>query len=110
MQADLDLDVNPNRQSTPYKPCIFRLKSLYRGSSNQKKCYHRWYHLVVGKIRRGNYVFLSWQGDHSPRHVHVYRSGKLELKWDLENWQPMRGKPSRRVLKLIEELAEEGKL
>jgi hypothetical protein len=26
----------------------------------------------VGKIRRGGYVFLSWKGDHPPRHVHVY--------------------------------------
>jgi hypothetical protein len=34
----------------------------------------------VGKIRRDNYVFLTWIGDHSPRHVHVYRDGKLILK------------------------------
>ena len=69
-----------------------------------------WYHLIVGKIRRGNYVFLCWTGDHSPRHVHVYRRSKLVLKWDLENRQPMQGKANRRLLQLIEELVNEGKL
>jgi hypothetical protein len=64
----------------------------------------------MGKVRRGNYVFLTWAGDHSPRHVHVYRESKLVVKWDLENWQPMKGKANRRLLQLIEELISEGKL
>ena len=34
-------------------------------------------HFFVGKIRRGGFVFLTWKGDHTPRHVHVYRDGKL---------------------------------
>ena len=55
----------------------------------------------MGKVRRGNYVFLTWKGDHSPRHVHVYRDAKLVVKWDLENGQPMEGKASRRLLDLI---------
>jgi hypothetical protein len=38
----------------------------------------------VGKIRRGNFIFVTWIGDHSPRHVHVYRDGKLVLKWNLD--------------------------
>jgi hypothetical protein len=49
-----------------------------------------WYHLMP-KIRRGGYVFLAWVGDHGPRHVHVYRDGRLIVKWDLENWRPMKG-------------------
>jgi hypothetical protein len=62
------------------------------------------------KIRRGGYVFLSWKGDHSPRHVHVYRSGMLVLKWDLDNDQAMVGRPSREVLELIRILRTEGML
>jgi len=62
------------------------------------------------KIRRGNYVFLSWKGDHSPRHVHVYRNRRLVVKWDLENSQAMQGKAGKRVLKLIDELVEQGLL
>ena len=64
----------------------------------------------MGKIRRGNYVFLTWQGDHSPRHVHVYKDGKLVVKWDLENEKAMRGKPTKRVLSLIRDLQREGLL
>jgi hypothetical protein len=66
--------------------------------------------LIVVKVRRGNYVFLTWIGDHSPRHVHVYRNSKLVVKWDLENWQPMKGKASRKLLQLIAVLNEEGVL
>lgn len=62
------------------------------------------------KIRRGGYVFLAWVGDHSPRHVHVFRDGKLVVKWDLDNWQPMKGQASARVIKLLEGLVKEKKL
>ncbi len=31
----------------------------------------------MGQLRRGNYVFLTWKGDHGPRHVHVYKDGKM---------------------------------
>ena len=64
----------------------------------------------MGKIRRGGYVFVTWTGDHTPRHVHVYRDGKLVVKWDLENQRAMKGKASRRVLDLLAELDTEGLL
>jgi len=62
----------------------------------------------VGKVRRRGYVFVTWKGDHPPRHVHVYRDGKLVVKWDLDNWKPMKGEASRRILGLILELRAEG--
>ena len=65
---------------------------------------------MMGKIRRGGYVFVTWIGDHSPYHVHVYRDGKLVLKWDLENDVPMKGEPTRRIRALIDELRKEGLL
>jgi hypothetical protein len=64
----------------------------------------------MGKVRRGGYVFLTWKGDHSPRHVHVYRDGVLVVKWDLDDNKPMIGKASRRVHALIKELEAEGAL
>jgi hypothetical protein len=64
----------------------------------------------MGKIRRGGYIFLTWKGDHSPRHVHVYRDGRLVVKWDLENGKPMVGRATRKILQLIEELEQEGLL
>lgn len=64
----------------------------------------------MSKIRRGGYVFLSWVGDHTPRHVHVYRNGRLVLKWDLERGVAMKGEPTPRVIGLIRALEDEGRL
>ncbi|NOS83272.1 MAG: DUF4160 domain-containing protein [Nitrospira sp.] len=64
----------------------------------------------MGKIRRGGYVFVTWKGDHSPRHVHVYHDGEFIVKWDLDSRKPMRGKATRRVRVLIEQLEFEGAL
>jgi len=62
------------------------------------------------KLRRGGFIFLTWKGDHGPRHVHVYRGGRLVLKWDLENEKAMESRPTRRLLDLIRELETEGLL
>ena len=64
----------------------------------------------MGKIRRGNYVFVTSIADHAPRHVHVYKDEKLVVKWDLENRVAMRGEANRRILKLIADLEQEGRL
>jgi hypothetical protein len=64
----------------------------------------------MARVRRGGYIFLTWVGDHTPRHVHVYRDGKLVVKWDLDNRMPMVGEANRRILGLIDELESEGLL
>lgn len=64
----------------------------------------------MGKLRRGGYIFIWWKGDHPPRHVHVYRDGKLVVKWDLDNRKAMKGYAPKRVLNLIEKLESEGLL
>jgi len=64
----------------------------------------------MGKLRCGGYIFVWWKGDHVPRHVHVYRDGKLVVKWDLDNSKPMKGSAPRRVIDLIRELDAEGLL
>jgi hypothetical protein len=63
-----------------------------------------------GQDPEGNFIFVTWKGDHSPRHVHVYRDGKLVLKWNLDAQLPMAGKASARVLEIIAELEKEGAL
>ncbi len=65
----------------------------------------------MGKIRRGNYVFVSWIGDHG-NHVHVYRDGRLVVKWNLDHHceEPGSKPASRKIKDLIEELRAEGKL
>jgi len=62
------------------------------------------------KLKRGGYVFLAWKGDHSPRHVHVYKDSTLVVKWDLESSREMVGSADRRVRDLIEGLEKEGLL
>jgi hypothetical protein len=64
----------------------------------------------VPKTRRGGYVFIAWKSDHPPRHVHVYRSGRLVVKWDLDNKKSMKGKASAKILRLIDELESEGRI
>ena len=62
------------------------------------------------KIRRSGYIFIARVSDHPPRHVHVYRDGRLIVKWDLENRMPMKGKASARLIELIRQLEAEGQL
>ncbi|MEQ1894506.1 MAG: hypothetical protein ABL998_18355 [Planctomycetota bacterium] len=62
------------------------------------------------RIRRGNFLFLLWRGDHPPRHVHVYRDRKLVVVWDLEHWRPLRGTAPFQVMRLLIELRREGLL
>lgn len=64
----------------------------------------------MGKLRRGNYVFVTWAGDHMPRHVHIYRDAKLVAKWNLEDSVAIEGNVDRRLQRLIRELVDEGKL
>lgn len=62
------------------------------------------------KIRRGGYVFICWAGDHTPRHVHVYRDGIFIVKWDLETRRVMKGVVPAGLADLIEQLDAEGLL
>jgi hypothetical protein len=62
------------------------------------------------RVRRGGYVFTTWIGDHPPRHVHVYREGRLVMKWDLVKRRAIVGSPDRRIVLLIEHLQAEGRL
>lgn len=64
----------------------------------------------MGKIRRGNFIFVTYKGDHSPKHVHVFKDEKEIAKWDLENNRVMNGKLSSQAKKIIEQLVKEGLL
>ena len=64
----------------------------------------------MGKIRRGGYVFITWVGDHDPKHVHVFKNGKEILKWNLEVHIVIEGKATKKIKKLIAELRREGRL
>ena len=64
----------------------------------------------MGKIRRGGYVFISWVGDHDPKHVHVFKEGKEVLKWNLKAQAVIEGTATKKLRRLIAQLLSEGKL
>ena len=66
----------------------------------------------MARVRRYGYIIEWFSGDHVPRHVHVYDTkggflGRLDVDRlvGVENWTP-----NRKLLKLIEELKNEGRL
>lgn len=64
---------------------------------------------IMGRVKRGGYIFVWWIGDHPPPHVHILVNEKVIVKWDLESHKAISGNPSRRLLKLIEELVKDGR-
>lgn len=64
----------------------------------------------LGKLKRGGYIFISWKGDHAPKHIHVYKDGKEVLKWNLDEGSPIKGVPTRKIINFIEASIKEGKL
>ena len=65
----------------------------------------------MGRTRRGGYIFITWAGDHAPRHVHVFDDdGKFISRVNLETMQPMDvPKIAQKILDLIRELQEKGR-
>jgi hypothetical protein len=66
----------------------------------------------MGKIRRSGYILEWFIGDHEPGHVHVYVSkhkfiGRLDVQRlvGVEGWTP-----DRKLIKLIVDLKNEGRL
>lgn len=66
--------------------------------------------IIMSKILRGGYIFAAWIGDHRPRHVHVFRDGRLLGKFNLELNVVLEGDLSRRVVRIIPALVKEGLL
>ena len=61
-----------------------------------------------GEAKARRLYFRLVEGRSPPRHVHVYRDGKLLIKWDLDNKKAMKGRAMRRIVDLIEKLESEG--
>ncbi len=66
----------------------------------------------MGRVKRGGYIIVWWIGDHPPRHVHIHDSdgaflGRIEIPSGepLDDW-----KPTKKVLQILKELIQEGRL
>ena len=66
----------------------------------------------MGRIPRGGYIFISWIGDHPPRHVHVYDDdANFVTRMNLETMHPMDVfKGDKRIADLIRDPQQEGRL
>jgi hypothetical protein len=66
----------------------------------------------MGRVRRGGYVLTWWKGDHPPPHVHVRtQAGRKLGRLNLATLQGMEGwMPEARLLRIIKELREEGRI
>lgn len=62
----------------------------------------------MGRWKRCGVIIVLYQGDHNPRHVHVFEDGKRYLKFDIESWTAMEGKLSSKARKALERLRNEG--
>ena len=49
----------------------------------------------MGRIRRGDYIFIGWIGDRPPRHVHIYDdNANFITRMNLETLDMSDGLPS----------------
>lgn len=66
----------------------------------------------MGKIRRSGYILEWFIGDHEPRHVHVYDTKhRLIGRRDVDRLVGIEGwTPDRKLIKLVQDLINEGRL
>lgn len=43
----------------------------------------------MGIKKIGGFIFKTYEADHRPYHVHIYKDGKELGKFDIENQEPM---------------------
>ena len=62
----------------------------------------------LGKVKRYEYIFTWYVGDHLPVHLHVYQDGKLVCRWMLFEDKELSGHAPKKVRRAIDELKSEG--
>ena len=61
----------------------------------------------MGRIRRGGYLIDWWIGDHTPKHLHVYRDGVLIAKVEMPGLLVLSGKVNHKLKKILKQLVTE---
>ena len=64
----------------------------------------------MGRVKRGGYLIEWWMGDHTPKHVHIYKEGELVVKVQVPEMIILSGKVSKKLKKILGKLLQEGKL
>ena len=61
----------------------------------------------MGRIRRGGYLIDWWIGDHTAKHLHVYRDGVLIAKVEMPGLLVLSGKVNHKLKKILKQLVTE---
>jgi len=64
----------------------------------------------VGRAKRGGYIIEWWLGDHSPKHVHIYKNGREIAKVEIPGLLVLTGRINKKLRKILRELIEEGEI
>ena len=64
----------------------------------------------MGRAKRGGYIIEWWLGDHSPKHVHIYKNGREIAKVEIPGLLVLTGRINKKLRKILRELIEEGEI
>jgi hypothetical protein len=64
----------------------------------------------MGRIKRGGYIIDSWIGDHLPKHVHIYKNGRLVAKVEIPSFLVLEGSVNRQLKTILASLRKDGLL
>ena len=64
----------------------------------------------MGRLRRGGYVIEWWMGDHYPKHVHIFRDGRLIAKVEVPGLLVLKGSVNRNLRQILARLLREGRI
>ncbi len=60
----------------------------------------------MGRIRRGGYIIEWWIGDHYPKHVHIFKDGRVIAKVQVPGMRLLSGTLNKKLTKILKELIE----
>ena len=61
----------------------------------------------MGRIRCGGFLIEWWMGDHSPKHIHIYKDGRLIAKVQVPGLPLLKGSMNKKLRKILVELIQE---
>ena len=64
----------------------------------------------MGRIKRGGYLIEWWMGDHTPKHVHVYKDGREVAKVRVPEMIVLTGNLNKKLKKIFQKLIETKKI
>ena len=61
----------------------------------------------MGRVKRGGYLIEWWMGDHTPKHVHVYKDGQEVAKVRVPEMIVLTGNLNKKLRKIFQKLIQD---